>query len=182
MSFTEYEQVAVEPRHPDRWLSVIRIVVGLWFLKSVQTKLAASFLFGFIPVPTASDRWLDFMPGRVSEYAQTVGLEGYREFLMDVVVSNGAVFAHLTAFGEAAVGLGLTFGLATRPAALVGLLVMTNYLLATFGVGYCQQGFHLLLVTCMLAFLVSSAGRTWGVDGWWLRRNPGSRLARSGLL
>lgn len=182
MSASEYEQVVVKPRHADRWLSVIRIVVGFWFLKSVRTKLAASFLFGFIPIPTAADRWQDFMPGRVAEYAQTVGLDAYREFLIDVVVSNGALFAHLTAFGEAAVGLGLTFGLGTRPAAIVGVLVMINYLLATFGVGYCQQGFHLLLLTCMVAFFVSSAGRTWGIDGWWLRRNPGSWISRSGLL
>ena len=170
------------PRWPDRWLAALRIVVGLWFLKSVATKLGVALAFGFLPVPAATARWVGFMPRRVAEYAQTVEWGAYREFLLGVVVPNGPVFANLTAFGEAAVGLGLTLGLLTRPAAAVGLLLMANYLTATFWVGPCQQGFHILLVACMAAFLHAGAGRTWGLDGWLAQRSPDAWWVRRGVV
>ena len=41
-----------------------------------------------------------------------------------------------------------------------------------------QQGFHLLLTTSMILFLVVRAGRVWGIDGWLLARAPGQRWLR----
>jgi hypothetical protein len=41
-----------------------------------------------------------------------------------------------------------------------------------------QQGFHLLLTTSMILFLVTRAGRVWGIDGWLLARAPGQRWLR----
>ena len=46
-------------RSPDRWLAFLRIVVGLWFLKGVVTKLGIVILGGVIPVPGASARWME---------------------------------------------------------------------------------------------------------------------------
>src|SRR2546430_7039601 len=46
-------------RHPERWLAVLRIAVGVWFAKAIFTKLSVTLAWGFLPVPTASDRWLD---------------------------------------------------------------------------------------------------------------------------
>ncbi len=45
-------------RAPERWLAVLRIAVGLWFAKAIVTKLAITLAWGFLPVPTASDRWI----------------------------------------------------------------------------------------------------------------------------
>ncbi len=101
---------------------------------------------------------------------------------MNHVIPNAASFAQLTAFGEAAIGLGLTFGLLTRPASAVGLFLMANYLLATFWVGFCQQGFHFLLIVGMVAFLGAGAGRTWGADRWLWNRLRGSFLVRYRLI
>jgi len=157
---------------PDRWLAFLRIAVGLWFLKGVVTKLAWSLAGGVFPVPGASARWIGFLPRRLLEYASENPVGWYREFLVDVAVPHSAVFAHLTAFGEAAVGVGLTFGILTGYAALVGLVLMANYFLASFWTGFCQQGFHTLLAACLVAFLGARAGRTWGVDGWLARRLP----------
>lgn len=176
------EPTRPEPRHADRWLAVLRIVVGLWFLKSVRTKLGGYLAFGFLPLPGASERWIGFMPTRLLEYAETIRLGSYHDFLVNVVVAHPTVFAHATALGEAAVGVGLTLGLLTRPAAVIGTLVMLNYLLATFWVGFCQQGFHLLLVTSMIAFAASAAGRTWGLDRLWAERYPNSFLVRRRLI
>ena len=87
-------------------------------------------------------------------------------------MANGELFADLTALGETAVGVGLLLGIATRPISALGLFIMANYGLANFWTGFSQQGFHALLVLCMLAFTVAGAGRTWGVDGWLQRRYP----------
>lgn len=170
------------PHHPDRWLVVLRVVVGLWFLKSAVTKLGGFLFMGFIPLPSASDRWVDFLPQRLLEYSESVRIGWYSDFLAGFAVPNAHVFAHLTAFGETVVGLGLTLGLATRLSSLVGLTIMANYFLATFWVGYCQQGFHILLITCMVAFLGAGAGRTWGLDAHIMRRFPHLSLARWRLM
>jgi thiosulfate dehydrogenase [quinone] large subunit len=155
-----------------RWLALVRIFVGLWFLKSVVTKLSWTLLGGVVPVPTASTRWINFLPTRLADMASGSAVEWYRGFLNDVAVPNSSVFAHLTAFGEVAVGLGLTFGFLTGYASCVGLFIMGNYFLATYGAGNCQQGFHALLMVSMIAFLGARAGRSWGLDGWLRQRFP----------
>jgi hypothetical protein len=46
----------------------------------------------------------------------------------------------------------------------VGLLLVTNYGLATQWMSPGQQGFHLVLFALMIAFFGARAGRTWGLD------------------
>jgi uncharacterized membrane protein YphA (DoxX/SURF4 family) len=152
-------------QHPERWLAFVRIVVGAWFLKSVLTKLTAGLAFGFLPILEPTARWLDFMPTKVSEY--TAGGAGwYAAFLRQVVLPNAHTFATLTAFGEAVVGVGLTLGLFARPAAVVGLFLSLNYLMATGWMTPGQMGFHIVLVASMVAFIGADAGRAWGLDAW----------------
>lgn len=177
------------PSHPDRWLAFLRIAVGLWFLKSLWTKLELEPLAGILPLPAVAARWVGFMPERVAEYAAGNPLEPYRWFLAEVVIPNGTLFAHLTAYAEVAIGIGLVLGLATRWASAVGLFVAINYLLATFWISQGQMGFHLLLAASMLAFLGGAAGRRWGLDGIlptagrlrWPRSLPAQRGVAGGL-
>lgn len=152
-------------RSPGHWLAVLRIVVGLWFLKGVVTKLSITLAWGFLPVPTASARWLHTMPILIAKYADGNPIGFVKDFLEQTVLSHGPLFAHLTAFGEAAVGIGLTFGLLTPVAAALGLWLVVNYGLATQWMGFSQQGFHVVLGACMIAFFFSRAGRMWGLDG-----------------
>jgi uncharacterized membrane protein YphA (DoxX/SURF4 family) len=156
-------------RHPDRWLAALRIVVGLWFLKAILTKLTVTLAWGVLPVPVASDRWIAVMPKLIAQYAAEHPIPAYRAFLLDVVAPN-EVFAHLTALGEVAVGLSLTLGLLTEVGAFFGLLQVVFYGLAVQHTSPGQQGFHVLLATSMLAFLFARAGRVWGVDAWRSRR------------
>jgi uncharacterized membrane protein YphA (DoxX/SURF4 family) len=157
-------------RHPQRGIAALRIVVGLWFLKSILTKLGIVWVGGLVPLPGASDRWVAVMPRLLARYAEGNPIDGYRHFLLDTVIPNAKLFANLTALGEAAVGIGLTFGCLTVLASLIGLVLVILYGLATFGQGPTQQGFHLLLLTCLVVFITVRAGRMWGVDGWILRR------------
>jgi hypothetical protein len=46
--------------------------------------------------------------------------------------------------------------------------------MATYWQSSNQQGFHLVLVSCMLVFILARAGRAWGLDGWLAWRFPGA--------
>lgn len=159
-------------RAPERYLALLRIVVGGWFLKGVVTKLGVVMLGGGVPVPGASARWRAVMPTLLTRYATEHPLEWYREFLTNVVIPNGPRVATLTALGEVVVGLGLTLGLLTPVSAAIGATLVILYGLATFHMGPSQQGFHLVLLACMVAFFLARAGRHWGIDGIMRRRFP----------
>lgn len=165
-------------RHPDRWLAMLRIVVGVWFAKSITSKFTWSVAGGVIPVPRVSERWINFLPERLSEYVANNPPDWYREFLVNTAIPNSDALARATAVGEVAVGVSLTLGLLTVLGALGGLWLIVNYFLASLGAGFNTQGFHVLLMACMIAFIAARAGRTWGLDGWLRRRYPRSILAR----
>src|SRR5204862_4059007 len=165
-------------RSPERWVAFLRIGVGVWFAKAIFTKLTITLAWGFLPVPTASARWIHVMPLLVTKYAEGNPVGFFREFLQATVVSHGTLFAQLTAFGEAAVGLGLVFGCLTTLASAIGLFLVVNYGLAVQWQGSSQQGFHYMLITTLVVLLAVRAGRTWGGDGWVRAQRPGWWLAR----
>src|SRR6266851_9986831 len=80
------ETAASHTRSPDRWLAVLRIVVGLWFLKGVATKLSVTLAWGFLPVPAASERWLHTMPILVAKYANGKPIGFVKDFLVQTVL------------------------------------------------------------------------------------------------
>jgi thiosulfate dehydrogenase (quinone) large subunit len=161
---------------PDRWIAVLRVVVGVWFLKAVWTKLTTGLLFGVVPYPAVSPRFLGFQPKRVAEFAAGNPVEWYKDFLEHRVLPHSALFATLQAYGEVVVGIGLVLGLTVGLTAFIGLVLSANYGLATQWMTFGQQGFHVLLVTSMILFLCARAGRTWGIDHWLAR--PDARWLR----
>src|SRR3989449_11071971 len=127
----EYQAAAVPGmRAPERWLAVLRIAVGVWFAKAIVTKLSVTLVWGFLPLPTASDRWLHVMPILVGKYAEGNPVGFFKTFLQDTVIPHASLFAQLTAFGEVAVGLGLVLGCLTALASGIGLVLVLNYGLA----------------------------------------------------
>ena len=164
--------------HPGQWLAILRIVVGLYFAKAVITKLTIVMLGGVIPLPETSPRWLSVMPTIVARQAAGNPIVWYHDFLVHTVLTHARLFAHLTAWGEVVTGLCLTLGFATGMGALVGLLLVTSYGLATQWMSSGQQGFHVVLFALMLAFFFARAGRIWGLDGIVARSRPRALLAR----
>src|SRR5256885_15930931 len=75
------------------------------------------------------------------------------------------LYAQLTAFGEAAVGLGLVFGCCTTLAAAIGLVLVANCGLAVQWQGSAQQGFPYLLITTLVVILGARAGRGRSEEG-----------------
>jgi uncharacterized membrane protein YphA (DoxX/SURF4 family) len=167
--------------HPAEWLALLRIVVGLYFVKSLVTKMTIVLLGGIVPLPAVSERWLTVMPKNVAKQASENPLVLFNQFLDGSVLTHSSIFAQLTAWGETVTGIGLTLGLLTGLASLVGLLLVINYGLATQWMSPGQQGFHLVLFFLMLAFFFARAGRTWGLDRLLARRNPRSFLSRRPL-
>jgi thiosulfate dehydrogenase (quinone) large subunit len=155
--------------HPERAVAVLRIVVGAWFLKAVWTKLTLGFAAGVIPYPAVSPRFLGFQPKRVAEFAAGNPVGWYKDFLEQTVLPHASLFATLQTYGEVAVGIGLVLGLLTGVSAIVGLFLALNFGLATQWMSSGQQGFHLVLITSMIIFIVTRAGRVWGIDAWLLR-------------
>ena len=169
---------SVTMSHPAHWLAVLRIVVGLYFVKSLVTKMSIALLGGAVPFPVVSERWLEVMPKIVTRQASENPIAFYKQFLEGTVIPNSHLFAPLTAWGETVVGIGLTLGLLTGLASIVGLMLVVNYGLATQWMSPGQQGFHIVLFFLMLVFFLARAGRTWGIDAWLARRKPRSLLSR----
>jgi uncharacterized membrane protein YphA (DoxX/SURF4 family) len=151
-------------RYPQTGIALLRIVVGSWFLKAVWTKLTVVYVGGVVPVPAVSPRFLAFQPKRVAEFAADNPVAWYKEFLQETVLPHAKLFATLQACGEVVVGIGLVLGLFTGLAALIGFVLSVNYGLATQWMSFGQQGFHVLLITSMVIFLMTGAGRQWGLD------------------
>jgi len=166
-------------RYPRTGIALLRIVVGAWFLKAVWTKLTLAHVAGVVPYPAVSPRFLGFHPKRVAEFAADNPIGWYKEFLQDTVLPHAKLFATLQAYGEVAVGIGLVLGLFTGLAALIGLVLAVNFGLATQWMSFGQQGFHLLLITSMVIFLMTGAGRLWGLDQLLLTRAKSSRWLRT---
>ena len=88
-----------------------------------------------------------------------------------MAIPHAGVFAHLVVFGEMAVGAALLLGCATRLAALGGIFLCVNFLLAG---GTPLLGtdppvvFSLLLVTVY----ATAAGRSLGLDSLLKRKLP----------
>jgi thiosulfate dehydrogenase [quinone] large subunit len=168
----------VSMRAPQQWLVFLRVVVGLWFLKSLLTKLTIVLAWGFLPLPGATERWINLMPKLLGRYAAENPIGFYKGFLEQTVIPHSHLFAQLTAIGEVAVGLGLTFGFLTVLAAFVGGIQVIFYGMAVQHMSPGQQGFHVLLLAMMIAFVFTRAGRCWGIDGWIRSRYPRSVFAR----
>ena len=168
---------AASMAHPDRWLAFLRIVVGLYFAKAMITKLGI-VMVGGIPLPGASERWINVMPKIIARQASDNPILFYKHFLENTVLTHPETFAHLTAWGETVTGVGLTLGLLTGIASLSGLVLVINYGLATQWMSQGQQGFHIVLVALMIAFFFARAGRTLGLDAVLWSARPRARLAR----
>lgn len=161
-------------RHADQWLAAIRIATGAWFIKAIGTKWL--LLGGLLPVPMASQRWIETMPRILETYVEVNPLAWCRDFLQHVVIPNAETFAHLTAIGEGLVGIGLTFGLLTRTSAAVGLFLLLSYEFAAMGLPFSRHGLRLLMIVVVVAFFFARAGTVWGLDAW-LSRRAASRLS-----
>lgn len=146
----------------DHWLAILRIGVGLWWLKSFLHKPHKLFVSGQMADWTLS-------------LAENHPLPAFGRFIKWLVEPNRAWFPYLILAAELAVGIGMTFGFLTPVSILVALILNLNYIsLAgvrpndiTVNKAYqCEQGqnWNMIVAEVVLFFMVRTAGCTWSVD------------------
>jgi uncharacterized membrane protein YphA (DoxX/SURF4 family) len=110
----------------------------------------------------ASTKWtgVDWVKGLMQSAGADNPIPGLKEFLTDVVAPNWFLFAVAQTIGETVVGVLLILGLATRWAALLGVLLSVGLaLVVAFEVG--DLGFRWLYYLAVLVtaqVVVSGAG------------------------
>ncbi len=92
-------------------------------------------------------------------------------FLEDTVLPYILVFAVLVTMGELFVGLSLTFGVATRLGAAVGMFLAFNYA-CLYGNTLLPVEGNWLYFCYLIPVLVGAAGRSFGLDYWLHQRWP----------
>lgn len=144
------------------WL-LVRIYVGWQWLEAGWGKVVSDAWTG----SSAGTALAGFVRGAL---AKTAGahpdVQGwYAWFLQNAVQPYAATWAHIIAWGELAVGVGLILGVFTGIAAFFGMFMNLNFLLAgTVSVNPVIGSLAILLV---LAWKVAG---WWGLDRWLLPR------------
>ena len=144
----------------NEWLAILRIGIGLWWLKSVFHKNIRNFLAGGIVTWTV---------GLAEAHPWTL----YGNSIKSFVTRGARWFPALSLLGEFAVGIGLTFGLFTPISALVGIFLNINYI-ALAGVkltdpdvnpGFrVEQGQNWNMIVAEVVIFATGAGAVWSVD------------------
>src|SRR4051794_6414797 len=135
-------------------LALLRIGVGLFFLSEATAAVLAGWLADAGPLLR-----------RLGDSLQQGNAEAYyRPFLEGVVVPHALLFSQLTTVGELAVAVCLILGLFTRLGALGGAMLVLNYMLMK-GLANNAGSIDRLLLLASIVFIVTAAGRVWGLDG-----------------
>lgn len=139
------------------WL-VLRLYLGYtWFTAGIK-KLSSGAWTG----ENAGTALEGFIKGALAKAEGGNDVTGwYATFLENVVLPNTKVFAHMVAFGETLVGLGLILGLLTGIAAFFGGLMNVSFLFA----GSISVNPILFILAILLVLAWKVAG-WYGLDRW----------------
>jgi thiosulfate dehydrogenase [quinone] large subunit len=134
------------------WL-VVRAYLGYEWLTAGWDKVTAATWTG----DKAGSVLAGFVNGAMAKAtgAHPAVQDWYAGFLRDWVLPHTALFAHLVAYGEVLVGLGLIVGALTGIAAFFGIVMNANYLLA-----------GTVSTNPILAFLAIFIVLAWRNAGW----------------
>ncbi len=144
-----------------------RILIGILWLFSLRWKLPPNF------APAAGRGLMDWLQLEVDHAA----FGFYGDFVASVIIPNFTVFAWLIFLAELLVGLSLLTGTLTRLGGLLGLLMSINLGIGLLEVPGEWPWSYMMMAMWHGTFLVTGAGRVFGVDGWLRERQTAvSRL------
>jgi thiosulfate dehydrogenase [quinone] large subunit len=144
----------------EQWLAILRIGIGLWWLKSFLHKPHKKFVSGQ-------------MAGWTLTLADNHPIPAYGRVIKKTVEPNASWFPYLVLAGELAVGIGLVIGFLTPISLLVVLFLNLNYI-ALAGVRpkdisvnkayQCEQGQNWNMIVGELVALATISWAVWSVD------------------
>jgi thiosulfate dehydrogenase [quinone] large subunit len=144
----------------EQWLAILRIGIGLWWLKSVLHKPLRKFVDGQMANWTIA-------------LADNHPVQAYGRVIKATVEPNRSWFPYLVLAGESAVAIGLIFGFLTPISLLVAIFLNLNYLsLAgvkpkdiTINKAYqCEQGQNYTMLITEVTLLATVSWATWSLD------------------
>ena len=143
------------------YLAIARILVGYHFLDVGWRKVSRGFSLG------------ESLPRQLAG-AVNDPIGWHQDFILNVVIPNPVFFGNLVAFGELAIGIALLTGCLVRVASVFGAFHNFNILFAVAipeGSGS-QVALNRLYIFLHVVFVMASAGRSLGLDGWLKKKFP----------
>jgi thiosulfate dehydrogenase [quinone] large subunit len=136
------------PGEGKKWLAILRIYLGAFFLSGSLEKFTTSYIGEFSRM---ASRW-----------AHDSSFEMYRNFLDQWVLPHAKFYAYFTAIGEFCVGVSLLFGILSGLGVILGVLIYINYLLGSDEKEVIWRSSH--VIVSLFVVLFTKAGRVFGFD------------------
>ena len=137
-----------------RWVAILRITVGIFFLAQGLHKLD----------------WLnssEFLKLNVDRYAQ--GAHPAAIWYQDHVAKPGIeAWARLIPIGEMLIGVSLILGLLTQTTLIIATALVVNFHIANgifFTVGFFSNPYALLLIVTLIVLWFLNSAAVWAIDG-----------------
>jgi thiosulfate dehydrogenase [quinone] large subunit len=144
------------------YVVIPRVFVGLFFLNAGLTKLRE----GFLSQP-------EILRGILTEWSRGIQIGWYKALTISIFIPNAGLFTALVVIGEILVGITLLIGFLTRLSSAVGIFMNMNYLLLAGWQGAAAAGINEAFIASEILFILSCAGRSFGVDRLLHERYPG---------
>src|SRR5215471_18479306 len=146
-------------RRPGWPLAILRICVGVLFLRAVQGKLAAG------------SQWPDSMVAFLNHQRESA-FAFYWPFIEKVIIPHKVMFGNLARLGELGLGLALISGTVTRLAAFLGVVMILNYMWAKGQFFWLPTSHDTLFILVLFTLGVVGAGRVLGIDYFLAKKYP----------
>ncbi len=144
-------------------LALLRICLGILFLRAVQAKLAAG-----------SD-WPDNMVVFLSHQHDSA-FAFYWPFIESVVIPHKVLIANLVRLGEVGLGVALITGIVTRLTGFLGVMLVLNFMWAKGQSFWLPTSHDTFFIFILLTVAVAGAGRVLGIDYFLAKKYPHSCL------
>lgn len=148
-----------DARLPAWPIAAARVATGILFLIAVRGKLAAGAEW-----PDRMVAFLSAMEGKSAGF--------YWPFIENTVIPHNALFGYAVAYGELALAVALITGTCTRLASFFGVIMVANFMLAKGAPFWTPTNHDSLYIVLLAVFMLTGAGRSFGVDHYLARRFP----------
>ncbi len=144
----------------EQWLALLRIGVGLWWLKSFFHKPLRRFVSGQ-------------MVGWTIDLADNHPVPAFGRAIKKIVEPNASWFPYLILAGELAVGTGLVLGFLTPISLIVAFFLNLNYIslagvrpkdISVNKAYQCEQGQNWNMIIAEIALFFTTSWSVWSLD------------------